>query len=111
MESSTVDLGSFNCTFKIKLATEEEARKWVADYNNKTQETMIFERNNKQIGKWVLRKLYLRCQHKQRQTGEHAKSARILKTTHKQHNAKHTNCPAQIRGVTTLRHWRRKPPR
>ncbi len=40
IESST---DSFNCTFKIKLATEEEARKWVA--------IMIFERNIKQMGK------------------------------------------------------------
>ena len=57
---------------------------------------MVFERNKKQAGKRVLRKLYLRCQHRQRQTGKHKKSDRLLKTTHKQHNTKHTNCPAQI---------------
>ena len=26
----------------------------------------------------------------------HAKSTKLLKTTHKQHNNKHTNCPAQM---------------
>ena len=47
-------------------------------------------------GKKVIKKLYLRCQHKQRQTGKHMKSNKALKTTHKQHNNKNTDCPAQI---------------
>lgn len=85
-----------NCAFKIKLTSEEEARKWVVDYNATTQETMVFERNKKRMGNRVLRKLYLRCQHNQRQTGKHTKSDRVLKTTHKEHNMKHTNCPARM---------------
>ena len=30
------DLDSFNCEFKIKLETEENVRKWIAHYNEKT---------------------------------------------------------------------------
>ena len=26
--------GSYHCSFKLKLQSEENARKWVADYNN-----------------------------------------------------------------------------
>ena len=96
-EKPVGDTNTFYCTLKIKLTTEEAARKWVTDYNSTTQETMVFERNKKQMGKRVLRKLYLRCHHKQRQSGKHTKSNRILKTTHKEHNNKHTNCPAQMR--------------
>ena len=102
----TKDSYSFNCTFKVKLTTEEAARKWAADYNNITQETMVFERNKKQMGKRVLRKLYLRCHHKQRQTNKHTKSNRILKTMHKEHNNKHTNCPAQMRLTILVPHSR-----
>ena len=47
------------------------------------------------------KKFFLRCHHKQRQTGQHTKSNRPLKTTHKLHNNKHTNCPAQMK-VTLL---------
>ena len=78
------------------MQSEEDARKWVADYNDKTKETMVYERSKTQNGKRVIKKLYLRCQHKQRQTGKHTKSENALKTTHKQHNDKHTNCPAQM---------------
>ena len=48
------------------------------------------------VEKELLKKLYLRCQHKQRQTGKHTKSNKALKTTHKQHNNKKLDCPAQI---------------
>ena len=46
---------NFNCSFKIKLETEEEARKWISNYNEKTHETMVFERNAKGKGKRILR--------------------------------------------------------
>ena len=58
---------------------------------------MVYECCKKLCGKRVVKKLYLRCQHKQRQTGKHTKSKKTLKTTHKQHN---NDCPAQI--VVTL---------
>ena len=90
------DLESFTCNFKIKLENEESARRWIAEYNVKTKETMVFDCCKKLSGKRVLKKLYLRCQHKQRQTGKHKKSDKALKTTHKGHNNKNTDCPAQI---------------
>ena len=37
------DLDSFNCELKLKLGTEESVRKWVADYNEKTKEIMVYE--------------------------------------------------------------------
>ena len=86
--------------FKIKLENDfrlsESARRWIAEYNVKTKETMVFDCCKKLSGKRVLKKLYLRCQHKQRQTGKHKKSDKALKTTHKGHNNKNTDCPAQI---------------
>ena len=90
------DVESFNCNFKIKLETEESARKWIAKYNEKTKEMMVYECCKNLGGMRVIKKLYLRCQHKQRQSGKHAKSSKALKTTHKQHNDKNTDCPAQI---------------
>ena len=90
------DLDSFNCELKIKLETEESARKWVAEYNEKTKETMVYDCCKNQSGKRVIKKLYLRCQHKQRQTGKHTKSNKALKTTYKHHNNKNMDCPAQI---------------
>ena len=74
------------------MQTEDAACKWLQKYNEKCKETMVYERSKNVL----LKKLFLRCQHKQRQTGQHTKSDRILVTTHKQHNAKHTNCPAQM---------------
>ena len=94
------DLNSFNCEFKIKLETEEGARKWIAEYNKRTKETMVYDCCKNLSGKRVIKKMYLRCQYKQRQTGMHTKSTKTLKTTHKQHNNKNTDCPAQI--VVTL---------
>lgn len=91
---------SFHCTFKIKLSNEEAVRKWLAAYSEKTKETMVYECCKSGKGERVVKKFYLRCQHKQRQTGKHSKSDRVLKTTHKSHNNKHTNCPAQI--IATL---------
>ena len=67
------DLDSFNCELKLKLGTEESVRKWVADYNEKTKETMVYECCKNLSGKGVLKKLYLLCQHKQRQTGKYTK--------------------------------------
>ena len=57
---------------------------------------MVYERSKTQNGKRVVKKLYLRCQHNQRQTGKHTKSTNTLKTTHKQHNNKHTSCPVHL---------------
>ena len=93
---SRVYIDSFNCELKIKLETEESVRKWVTEYNERTKETMVYECCKNQNGKRVVKKFYLRCQHKQRQTGKHTKSSKPLKTTHKQHNNKNTGCPAQI---------------
>ena len=90
------DLSSFNCEFKIKLDSEDSAKKWVTDYNEKTKETMVFDSCKNLSGKRVVKKWYLRCHHKQRQTGMHKKSTRKLKTTHREHNNKHTDCPAQM---------------
>ena len=86
----------FHCKFRIMIDSEEKARKWLQHYNEKSKETMVYERSKKREGKRVVKKLFLRCQHKQRQTGQHTKSACSLKTTHKQHNSKHTSCPAQM---------------
>ena len=87
------DLESFTCNFKIKLENEE---RWIVEYNVKAKERMLFDYCKKLSGKRVLKKLYLRCQHKQRQTGKHKKSNKALKTTHKGHNNKNTDCSAQI---------------
>ena len=78
---------------KIKLQNEEEARKWVQEYNSVTQETMVFQRSKNQLGKQVCKKLYLQCHHYQR---NRAMSNICLKTTHRLHNTKNCNCPAQI---------------
>ena len=86
----------FNSSFKIDIKCEEAARKWVQEYNETTKETMVYERNRKGTGKNVIRKLYMRCQHKQRETGKHIKSSKPLKTTFKEHNNKQTHCPAQL---------------
>ena len=43
--------GSYHCTFRLKLESKEDARKWVADYNDKTKETMVYERSETQCGK------------------------------------------------------------
>ena len=90
IQSKNADSFSFSCEFKIKLKSEQEARKWVNEYNEKTKETMVYERNRKGSGKHVVRKLFLRCHHNQRQTGKHSKSTRLLKTTFREHSSKHT---------------------
>ena len=90
------DLNYFHCEFRIKLQSEECARKWVSDYKEKIKETMVYDSCKNLSGKKVVKKWYLRCQHKQRQTGMHTKSTKQLKTTHKEHNNKHTDCPAQM---------------
>ena len=83
---------TFSCEFKINMKSEQEARKWVSEYNEKTKETMVYVRNRKGSGKHVVRKLFLHCHHNQRQTGKHTKSTKLLKTTFKKHSSKHTNC-------------------
>ena len=65
--------GSYHCNFGLKLQSEEGARKWVTNYNEKTKETMVYERSKAQNGKRVVKMLYLHCQHNQRQTGKHTK--------------------------------------
>ena len=94
------DLESFICDLKIKLDTEKSARKWIEEYNTRTKETMVYECCKSLSGKRVVKNFYLRCQDKQRQTGKHTKSNKTLKTTHKLHNSKNTDCPAQV--VITL---------
>ena len=44
---------------------------------------MVYEQSKKGVGKRIIKKLFLQCQHKQRQTGQHTKSNRRLATTHK----------------------------
>ena len=68
----------------------------VSGCKNITKNARVYERSKRRDGKRVVKKLFLRCQHKQRQTGQHTKSTRPLATTHKTHNTKHTNCPAQM---------------
>ena len=96
IQSKNADSFSFSCEFKIKLKSEQEARKWVSEYNEKTKETMVYERNRKGSGKNAVRKPFLCCHHNQWQTGKHSKSTRLLKTTFKEHSSKHTHCPAQM---------------
>ena len=36
------NLDYFNCQFRINLDNEDSTRKWIADYNEKTKETMVF---------------------------------------------------------------------
>ena len=79
------NLDSFSCHFRIKIDNEYNTRKWITQYNEKTKETMVFECCKSLSGKHVLKKFFLRCQHKQRQTGQHTKINRPLKTTHKSH--------------------------
>ena len=57
---------------------------------------MVYEHNRKGMGKNVIRKLCMRCHHKQRETGKHVKSSKLLKTTFNKHNNKQTHCPAQL---------------
>ena len=94
------DIESFHCTFKLDVDNEENVRKWLAAYNEKTKETMVYESCRNGKGKRVAKKFYLRCQHKQRKTGKHTKSNKTLKTTHKLHNNRNMDCPAQI--IATL---------
>ena len=54
---------------------------------------MVFQRSKKRVGKRVCTKMYLRCHHRQRNTG---KNNTDLKTTHKLHSNKNCDCPAQI---------------
>ena len=75
------NLDSFKCEFQIKLENEESARKCIAQYNDKTKETMVHECCKNLSGKRAVKTLYLRCQHKQRQTGKHTKSDKTMKTT------------------------------
>ena len=57
---------------------------------------MVFGRKKTGKGKHLTTKYFLHCHHKQRQTGKHEKSKRPLKTTNKEHQQKHTNCPAKL---------------
>ena len=93
---------NFQCTFRVMIESEDAACKWVQKNNERCKETMVYERSKKRDGKRVVKKLFLRCQHKQHQTGQHTKSNRTLTTTHKQHNSKHTNCPAQMTQTTKV---------
>ena len=87
IQYKNADSISFTYEFKIKLKSEQEARKWVNEYNEKSNETMVYERNRKGSGKHVVRKLFLHCHHNQRQTGKHSKNTRLLKTTFKEHSS------------------------
>ena len=78
---------TFSFEFKINMKSEQEARKWVSEYNKKTKEIMVYVRNRKGSGKHVVRKLFLHCHHNQRQNGKHNKSTKLLKTTFRKHTA------------------------
>ena len=82
--------------FAFHVKSEQEVRKWVYEYNEKTKETMVYECNRNRSGEHVVRKLFWHCHHNQQQTGKHSKNTRLLKTTFKEHSSKHTPCPAQI---------------
>ena len=70
---------------------------------------MVFGRKKVQKGKLECTKFFLHCHHKQRQTGKHQKSNRILKTVSKEHGIKHTNCPAKRKDVYNLfSKWRKE---
>ena len=43
LDACNIHTLDFICIIKIKLETEDGARKWVQDYNNVTQETMVFQ--------------------------------------------------------------------
>ena len=63
-------------------------------YNTVTQETMVFQHSNNWVGQRVCKKLYLRCHHRQRNTG---KNNKVLRTTHQLlRSNKNCNCPAQV---------------
>ena len=76
------------------IESEDAARNWLQ--KNAKKQWYIYERSKKGVGKRIIKKLFLRCQHKQHRTGKHTKSNRPLATTHKKHYTKHTNCPAQM---------------
>ena len=48
------NLSSFNYEFKIKPDSEDSAKKWVTDYNEKTMETMVFDGCKNLSGKRVV---------------------------------------------------------
>ena len=41
--------GSYHCSFRVKLQSEEDARKWVVNYDDKTKETMVYERSKTHV--------------------------------------------------------------
>ena len=43
LDACNIHTHNYKCSFKIKLETEDGARKWVQDYNNVKQETMVFQ--------------------------------------------------------------------
>ena len=45
------NLESFNCILKIKLENEESAPRWIAEYNVKIKETLVFDCCKKLSGK------------------------------------------------------------
>ena len=74
IRSKNADSFIISYEFKIKLKSEQEPRKWVNEYNEKTEETMLYERNRKGSGKPVVRKLFLCSHHNQRQTRKNSKT-------------------------------------
>ena len=58
LDACNIHIQNLNCSFKIKLETEDGARKWVQDYNNATLVTMVFL-------KWGGVKMYFRCHYKE----------------------------------------------
>ena len=107
IQSKNTDSFSFSCEPKIKLKSEQEARKWVNEYNEKTKPIMVYECNKKGCGKHVVRKLFLHCHYNQRQTGKHSKSTRLPKTTFREHSSKHTHCPAQMNVTIISPKWQK----
>ena len=76
------DINSCICSFKLEFGYEEKVKKWVSAYNEISKVTMVYESCRSGKGKTVIKKFYLRCHHKKRQSsGKHAKRDRKLKNT------------------------------
>ena len=83
--------GSFEDEFKINIGSDREVKEWV---KKKADNGLWEEKVTK--GKRASTKYFFHSHHKQRQTGKHQKSNRILKTVVREHSIKHTNCSAKM---------------
>ena len=80
LDACNIHTQDFKCSVKIKLETEDGAIKWY----------IVFRKSGR------CKKLYLRCHHRQQNTGKNNKG---IKTTHQWYilcRNKNCNCPAQF---------------